>query len=102
MPKNQLALYPTWLILYGIREIVPMLMLIIAAMKILLKSGKQIQRAFDIQYATTLPDIRGDGTSETLGDTLIQGFMMEQALFHIRPKSGGAIAPPATPLLPEI
>ena len=56
-----------------------MLMLIIAA----LKSGKQIQRAFDIQYGTALPDISGSGTSETLGDILIQGFMMEQAFFFI-------------------
>ena len=75
-----------------------MLMLIIAA----LKSGKQIQRAFDIQYGTALPDISGSGTSETLGDSLIQGFMVKQALFHFRPKSGGAIAPPATPLPPGI
>ena len=60
----------------------------LAALKILLKSGKQIQRAFDVQYVPAFPDIDGIGTSETLGDALIQGFMMEQALFHIRPKSG--------------
>ena len=98
MPKNQLALYPTWLILYVIRVIVPMLMLIIVALKVLLKSGKQIQRAFGVQYVTALPDISGSGTSETLGDALIQGFLMEQALFHIRPKSEGAIAPLRPPL----
>jgi hypothetical protein len=79
-----------------------MLMLIIAALKVLLKSGKQIQRAFEIEYVTALPDISGSRTSETLGDALIQGFMMEHALFHIRSTSGGAIAPPATPLPPEI
>ena len=79
-----------------------MLMLILVALKIMLKSGKQIQRAFDVQYVPAFPDIDGIGTSETLGDALIQGFMMEQALFHIRPKSGGTIAPPATPLPPEI
>ena len=56
----------------------------------------------DIQYVTALPDINESGTSETLGDALIQGFMMEQALFHIRPKSGGTIAPPATPLPPTL
>ena len=79
-----------------------MLMLSIAALKILLKSGKQIQRAFDIQYVRALPDISDGGSSETLGDALIQGFLMEQALFHLRPKSGGAIAPPTTPLPPDI
>ena len=79
-----------------------MLMLILVALKIMLKSGKQIQRAFDVQYVPAFPDIDGIGTSETLGDALIQGFMMEEALFHIRPKSGGTIAPPATPLPPEI
>ena len=79
-----------------------MLMLILVALKIMLKSGKQIQRAFDVQYVPAFPDIDGIGTSETLGDALIQGFMMEQALFHIRPKSGGTIAPPATPLPPDI
>ena len=67
----------------------------LAALKILLKSGKQIQREFNIQYVPALPDISGSGTSETLGDALIQGFMMEQAFFHIRPKSGRTIAPPA-------
>ena len=102
MPKNQLALYPTWLILYVIRVIVPMLILLIVALKILLKSGKQIQRAFDIQYVTALPDISDGRSSETLGDALIQGFLMEQALFHIRPKSGGTIAPPTTPLPPTL
>ena len=66
------------------------------------QSGKQIQRAFDVQYVPAFPDIDGIGTSETLGDALIQGFMMEQALFHIRPKSGGTIAPPATPLPPTL
>ena len=79
-----------------------MLMLILVALKILLKSGKQIQREFGFQYVTALPDVDGSGTSETLGDALIQGFMMEQALFHIRPKSGGTIAPPATPLPPAL
>ena len=79
-----------------------MLMLILVALKIMLKSGKQIQRAFDVQYVPAFPDIDGIGTSETLGDALIQGFMMEQALFHIRPKSGGTIAPPTTPLPPTL
>ena len=58
-------------------------MLILVALKIMLKSGKQIQRAFDVQYVPAFPDIDGSGTSETLGDALIQGFMMEQAFFFI-------------------
>ena len=49
MPPNQMALYPNWLIVYVLRVIVPMLMLIIIAVKILLKSGKEIQQAFDIK-----------------------------------------------------
>ena len=77
-------------------------LLYLAALKILLKSGKQIQREFNIQYVPALPDISGSGTSETLGDVLIQGFMMEQAFFYIRPKSGRTIVPPATPLPPTL
>ena len=54
MPKNQMALYPEWLIVYVLRVIVPMLVLIIIAVKILLKSGREIQRAFDIEDVTSL------------------------------------------------
>ena len=59
------------------------------------------------QFATTDPVtalscISGDKTSETMGKALIQGFMMDKALFHIKPKSGGAITPPAIPLPPDI
>ena len=79
-----------------------MLMLILVALKIVLKSGKQIQRELGVQYVPALPNIDRSGTSETLGDALIQGFMMEQALFHIRPNSGGTVAPPATPLPPTL
>ena len=49
MPPNQMAMYPNWLIVYVLRVIVPMLMLIIIAVKILLKNGKEIQQAFDIK-----------------------------------------------------
>ena len=106
MPKNQLALYPTWVILYGTREIAPMLMLIIAAMKILLKSGKQIQRAFDVQYVTALPNISCGGISETLWGVLIQGYFMVSKVSKFsralnQPQYGGTIAPPATPLPPR-
>jgi hypothetical protein len=48
MPSNQMALYPKWLIVYVLRVIVPMLILIIIAVKILLKSGREIQRAFEM------------------------------------------------------
>ena len=49
MPSNQMALYPNWLIVYVLRVIVPMLMLFIIAMKILLKYGRDINRAFHIE-----------------------------------------------------
>ena len=49
MPPNQMALYPNWLIVYVLRVIVPMLMLFIIAVKILLKYGREIKRAFDIE-----------------------------------------------------
>lgn len=54
MPPNEMALYPNWLIVYVLRIIVPMLMLFIIALKILLKSGKELQRAFDIKDVTSL------------------------------------------------
>ena len=53
MQANQMALYPNWLIVYVLRVIIPMLMLIIIALKILLKSGKEIQREFDIKDVIT-------------------------------------------------
>jgi hypothetical protein len=62
MPPNQMALYPNWLIVYVLRVIVPMLMLIIIAEKILLKSGREIKRAFDINNVKSLSsmeNIRG-------------------------------------------
>ena len=54
MQANQMALYPNWLIVYVLRVIIPMLMLIIIAVKILLKSGREIQRAFDIKDVASL------------------------------------------------
>ena len=54
MTPNQMMLYPEWLIVYVLRVIVPMLILIIIAVKILLKSGREIQRAFDIEDVTSL------------------------------------------------
>ena len=43
-----MLLYPEWLIDYALRVIVPMLTLIIIAVKILLKSGREIQREFNM------------------------------------------------------
>ena len=58
MPPNQIALYQNWLIVYVFRIIVPMLMLIIVAVKVLLKSGKEIQRACYIKdVVTSLTDL---------------------------------------------
>ena len=50
MPPNEMALYPNWLILYGLRIVIPMLMLGLVALKILIKNGRDLQRAFDIDY----------------------------------------------------
>ena len=49
-----MALYPNWLIVYVLRVIIPMLILFIIAVKILLKSGKELQRAFDIKDVISL------------------------------------------------
>ena len=49
-----MALYPNWMIVYVLRVIIPMLMLILIAVKILLKNGKEIQREFDIKDVTSL------------------------------------------------
>ena len=57
MQANQMALHPNWLIVYVLRVIIPMLMLIIIAVKILLKSGREIQRAFDIEDVTSLSGV---------------------------------------------
>ena len=54
MQANQMALYPNWMIVYVLRVIIPMLMLILIAVKILLKNGKEIQREFDIKDVTSL------------------------------------------------
>ena len=48
MAPNEMALYPNWLILYVLRIIIPMLILVIVALRILIKSGRDIQREFDI------------------------------------------------------
>ena len=48
LPPNEMALSPNWLILYVLRIVIPMIMLVLAALKIVIKSGKDLQRAFDI------------------------------------------------------
>ena len=48
IPPNEMALYPNWLILYVLRIVIPMTMLLLVALKILIKSGKDLQRAFNI------------------------------------------------------
>ena len=50
MPPNEMALYPNWLIIYVLRIVIPMLMLVLVALKILIKNGRDLQRAFDIPY----------------------------------------------------
>ena len=48
IPPNEMALYPNWLILYVLRIVIPMIMLVLVALKIVIKSGKDLQREFDI------------------------------------------------------
>ena len=48
MPPNEMALYPNWLTLYVLRIVIPMLMLVLVALKILIKTSRELQRAFDI------------------------------------------------------
>jgi hypothetical protein len=50
MPPNIMALYPNWLILYVLDNVIPMIMLLLGALKILIKSGRDLQRAFNIDY----------------------------------------------------
>ena len=54
IPPNEMALYPNWLILYVIRIVIPMIMLLLVALKILIKSGKDIKRAFDIDLTPSI------------------------------------------------
>ena len=54
MAPNEMALYPNWLILYVLRIIIPMLILVIVALKILIKSGRDIQREFDIDLTPSI------------------------------------------------
>ena len=49
MPPNQMALHPNWLIMYVIQIILPMLMLVVPAIKILIKHGRDFQIAFDME-----------------------------------------------------
>ena len=54
IPPNEMALYPNWLILYGLRIVIPMLMLVLVALKILIKSGRDLQREFDIDLTPSI------------------------------------------------
>ena len=54
MAPNEMALYPNWLIFYVLRIIIPMLILVIVALKILIKSGRDIQREFDIDLTPSI------------------------------------------------
>ena len=53
LPPNEMALSPNWLILYVLRIVIPMLMLGLVALKILIKNGRDIRRAFDIDIDIT-------------------------------------------------
>jgi hypothetical protein len=46
MLPNEMAMYPNWLILFVNKIVLPMVMLVIAALTILLKYGRDLQREF--------------------------------------------------------
>ena len=54
LPPNEMALSPNWLILYVLRIVIPMLMLGLVALKILIKNGRDLQRAFDIDLTPSI------------------------------------------------
>ena len=46
LPPKEMSIYPNWLIIYVSKIIIPMLMMVTIALKILLKSGRGLRRAF--------------------------------------------------------
>ena len=46
LAPNEMSIYPHWLIIYINKIIIPMLMMVTIAVKILVKSGRGLQRAF--------------------------------------------------------
>ena len=46
LAPNEMSIYPNWLIIYINKIIIPMMMMVTIAVKILVKSGHGLQRAF--------------------------------------------------------
>ena len=46
LAPNEMSIYPNWLIIYINKIIIPMMMMVTIAVKILVKSGRGLQRAF--------------------------------------------------------
>ena len=46
LPPNQQAIYPNWISIYFFKIIIPMLGMVAAASKILIKNGKDLHREF--------------------------------------------------------
>ena len=46
LAPNEMSIYPNWLIIYINKIIIPMMMVVTIAVKILVKSGHGLQRAF--------------------------------------------------------
>ena len=46
LSPKEMSIYPNWLIIYVSKIIIPMLMMVTIALKILLKSGRGLRRAF--------------------------------------------------------
>ena len=50
MLPNEMAIYPNWLILYINKIVVPVVLLVIVALTILMKYGRDLQREFWTQF----------------------------------------------------
>ena len=46
IPPDEYAVYPNWLIVYFLQIITPMLGMVVIALKILVKNGRDLKRAF--------------------------------------------------------
>ena len=46
LPPNQQAIYPNWILIYFFKIIIPMLGMVAAASKIIIKNGKDLHREF--------------------------------------------------------
>ena len=70
LTPNQLVVYPNWILLYLLKIILPMLVMVAAASKILIKNGKELRREFFQAFLQTSTFPKQD-TSSSLDYQLI-------------------------------